>query len=75
MKFISLPIFIVSLAVGLFLTYITAPDPKIIYVYPTPENVDKIQYVDKANNCYSFKANEVKCPSDNNKISQIPIQY
>lgn len=75
MKFISLPIFIISLAIGLFLTYITIPEPKIIYVYPTPNNIDKLQYVDKANNCYKFKANKVKCPTDPSKIATVPIQY
>ena len=75
MKFISIPIFIISLALGLFLTYITAPEPKVIYVYPTPDNVDKIQYVDKANTCYKLSATEVKCPSDPKKIATPPMQY
>ena len=47
MKFISIPVFIVSLAVGLFFVYITNPEPEIIYIYPTPENINKIQYQDK----------------------------
>ena len=74
MKFISLPIFIVSLAFGLFLSYINAPENKIIYVFPTPDNVNEVQYLDKANNCYEFSANKVECP-DKSEISDIPIQY
>ena len=74
MKFISLPIFIISLAFGLFLSYITAPESKVIYVFPTPDNVNHIQYLDKANNCYEFTANKVECPNED-KISEIPIQY
>jgi len=74
MKFISIPVFIVSLAVGLFFVYITNPEPEIIYIYPTPENVKKVQYQDKANNCYDFHQTEVSCPSDASKIKIVPIQ-
>ena len=74
MKFISIPVFIVSLAVGLFFVYITNPDPEIIYIYPTPENIDKVQYKDKANNCYDFQQSEVACPSDQSKVKIIPVQ-
>ena len=34
MKFINFPIFLVSLAVGLFVVYISLPPTQIIYVYP-----------------------------------------
>ena len=34
MKFISVIIFILSLAIGLFVVYITAPKAQVIYVYP-----------------------------------------
>ena len=74
MKFISIPVFIVSLAVGLFFVYITNPEPEIIYIYPTPENVDKVQYQDKANNCYDFNQTEVECPNDTSKIKIVPVQ-
>lgn len=74
MKFISIPVFIISLAVGLFFVYITNPEPEIIYIYPTPENVNKVQYRDKANNCYDFVQTEVSCPSDPSKIKIVPIQ-
>lgn len=74
MKFISIPVFIISLAVGLFFVYITNPEPEIIYIYPTPDNVNKIQYQDKANNCYDFVQKEVSCPTDPNMIKIVPIQ-
>lgn len=64
MKFFHAPTFISFLALGLFLVYITAPDTDIIYVYPTPDNVNKIQYKDKSDTCHNFKSVEVKCPSD-----------
>ena len=75
MKFINLPIFIISLAVGLFFVYITNPDPKIIVVYPTPNNIDKVQYVDKADNCFSYEYKKTQCPTDKSKIKEIPVQY
>lgn len=75
MKFIHIPAFIISLAIGLFLVYITNPDPKIIVVYPTTNNVNKIQYVDKADNCFTYTPYKVKCPSDNSLIKETPVQY
>ena len=74
MKFISFPIFLVSLAVGLFVVYISMPPTQIIYVYPTPDNEDKISYKDKAGNCFHFKSKQVKCPTDVSKIRSYNIQ-
>ena len=45
-KYIDSKIFFISLAIGLFFVYINQPPPTIIYVYPTPSNIDKIQYKD-----------------------------
>ena len=73
-KFIDLKTFIISLALGLLFVYLWQPKQSIIYVYPTPDNVEKIQYKDRANNCYKFNSMEVQCPSDTNKIKNIPLQ-
>lgn len=73
-NYISLPIFFVSLVIGLFFVYILGPSKKTIYIYPSPENIDKILFKDKADNCFSFEQVEVDCPSDFSKISSIPIQ-
>ena len=73
-KFIDLKTFIISLALGLLFVYLWQPKQRIIYVYPTPDNVEKIQYKDRANNCYKFNSMEVQCPSDTNKIKNIPLQ-
>lgn len=73
-KFINLPVFIISLALGLFAVYVTIPDTRKIYVYPTPENVQRLQYRDKTNTCFSLKHNQVECPKNESDISIIPPQ-
>jgi hypothetical protein len=73
-QYIKLNVFIFSLAFGLFAVYITMPDTRKIYVYPTPENVDILQYKDKTDNCFKYKQTEVECPTTESEITKIPIQ-
>ena len=73
-NYISLPIFLVSFAVGLFFVYILGPERKTIYIYPSPENFNKILFKDKADNCFLLKEQQVECPKDESKIFTIPIQ-
>jgi len=73
-NYINFPIFLVSLAFGLFAVYITMPDTRKILVYPTPENVSILQYRDKTNTCFSFKQTEVSCPKNEGDITKIPAQ-
>ena len=73
-NYISLPIFLISFAIGLFFIYILGPEMKTIYIYPSPENVDKVLFKDKADNCFYFEQEIVECPKDENLISTIPIQ-
>jgi len=47
---------------------------KTIYIYPSPENIDKVIFKDKAENCFSFQANEVECPKNESILSKIPLQ-
>lgn len=74
LNYISIPIFLISFALGMFFIYILGPQMKKIYIYPTPEIVDSILFQDKADNCFEFKAIEVKCPKNENEIFKIPIQ-
>jgi len=74
MKFINIPAFIISLSVGLFLVYIGSPRPDIIYVYPNPHNIDKIQYKDKSGSCFGFDSEQVNCPANKEFIREYPIQ-
>lgn len=73
-KYINLPVFFISLVLGMFAVYITVPDTRVVYVYPTPENIDMMQYRDKTDTCFSFTQKEVKCPANASEISKIPVQ-
>jgi hypothetical protein len=74
LEYISFPIFIVSFAIGIFFVYVYGPEMKKIYVYPTPENVNKVIFKDVTDSCFSFEAYEVDCPKNDFLISQIPVQ-
>tara|TARA_B100001287_G_scaffold255513_1_gene239673 strand:- start:241 stop:498 length:258 start_codon:yes stop_codon:yes gene_type:complete len=74
-KHINVPVFLVSLAIGLFLVYITVPTPRIIYVYPTPDNIEQIQYKDYTDNCFTFESELVECPENKDEITDIPVQH
>ena len=69
-----MPLFIVSLAVGLFFVYILGPEEKIIYIYPSPENINKILFKDKADNCFELQQQQVQCPSDKSLLAKVPMQ-
>jgi hypothetical protein len=64
MKYINLPVFLVSLAVGLFFVYTTNSPKKDIFVFPNPDTINDVQYKDKTNTCFEFKAREIPCTGD-----------
>jgi hypothetical protein len=74
LNYISIPVFIISFAIGLFFVYVLGPKMKKVLIYPSPENVDKVLFKDNADNCFYFKPVEVSCPTDESKITSIPIQ-
>lgn len=73
-KFFHLPSFIIGLSFGLFIIYIQTPDLTTIFVYPNPDNEDKIIYKDRSDNCYQFTSKEISCPKDTSKIREYPVQ-
>jgi len=74
LDYISIPIFVISFILGIIFIYILGPATKTIFVYPSPENVNKILFKDNANNCFYFDEQHVNCPKDLSTISTIPIQ-
>lgn len=74
LNYISLPVFIISFAIGLFFAYIMGTEMKTIYVYPNPELTNSILFKDNANNCFKLQQNEVECPNDESQIFKVPIQ-
>lgn len=73
-KYISLPVFLVSFAIGLFCIYVVGPETKPIYIYPSPQTYMKTQYKDASNQCFQFNPIETKCPINPFSIKTIPIQ-
>jgi hypothetical protein len=73
-KYINIPIFVGSLLFGLIIVYITTSDQRKIYVYPSPDNVDVLQYRDKTDSCFKMKETEVPCPKNEKDISKVPVQ-
>ena len=58
-SFISLKVFLLSMAIGLLFVYLSNPEPTLIYVYPTPSNAGRIEYKDKASNCFHYLTFEI----------------
>jgi hypothetical protein len=74
LRFINIPVFIISFAIGVFFVYVFVPDARTILVYPTPENVGLLQYKDITGNCFQVKEKLVACPKNEKDISKIPPQ-
>lgn len=73
LKIIKLKYFLLALFAGLIYIYFN-DDRKKIIIYPTTSNFDKIEYKDKADNCFKYNLKEVKCPAKKTSIKNIPIQ-
>jgi hypothetical protein len=72
-KYVNIPVFVASFAIGMLFVYLYQEDKRVIYVYPTPETVDLLQYRDSTGACFQFKQTQVKCPADD-QISKMPAQ-
>ena len=57
--------FLISLSIGLLITYLLLPTPKVITRYPNLDNAGKITYVDNVGKCYKYKKEEVDCKLQN----------
>ena len=74
LKYVSLPVFLISFALGIFFVYVMGPEDKTIFVYPTPTNSKTVQYKDGVDECFQYKATEIKCPLNPFDIKTVPIQ-
>lgn len=72
-KIINIKVFLISLFLGLVFIYLN-DDKKKINVYPTPSNINEVEYKDKANNCFEYTMESVNCPSNKNEINHVPLQ-
>ena len=61
---INWDLFVFSLYIGLFFCYILTPKPRVVFKFPSPDNVNDVIYVDNNNYCYKYNANIVDCPKD-----------
>lgn len=48
--------------------YAWGPETTEVYMYPTPENVGKVQYMDPTGTCFEYTYKERKCGSSGNSM-------
>ena len=66
--------FIAGLAVGFYLITAYKTEPRMIYEYPHPSNVDTRTYRDKNDVCYGYSAKEVNCDQNEATVLPYPVQ-
>jgi hypothetical protein len=71
-KYINVTVFLLTFLMGLIYIYYFDYNRRVI-VYPNRYNIDKIEYKDEAENCFSYKVKEVTCPSDKSGIEIVPL--
>ena len=64
-------LFIAAFVVGYGLLYLSPIEYKTVFLYPTPNNYEKIQYKDRAGTCFHLKAKQVSCDAS---AKEIPAQ-
>lgn len=74
LNYISIPVFLISLAIGLFFIYVLGPEEKKVFLYPNPQNILNTIYKDKADQCFKYSSSEVTCPTDKSLIQDVPMQ-
>ncbi len=64
-------LFLASFVIGMIFVYISPAEHKTVLVFPSPGNIKKIQYKDKADQCFDLSAKLVDCTKG---AKNIPIQ-
>lgn len=70
-KHIKIHVLIISFVLGILAMQIVMPERQTVMVYPTPDNVQDLQYKDKVGNCFVPIETEVDCAG---KFEEIPMQ-
>lgn len=73
-RLFNLPAFLLALGLGLLFVFLSESEQEVVHVYPTPYNLEKIEYRDTVGNCFDFSADKLQCPDDKTLIKTIPIQ-
>lgn len=66
--------FLLGLGAGYALLLFYRTEPRVIYEYPHPTNVDTRTYKDKNGVCYSYTAKDVNCDQNEATLRPYPIQ-
>jgi len=53
-------VFLISFGIGMLICYLYTPTPKIIFKYPTINNLDQVYNKDN-NTCYKYTIKQVQC--------------
>ena len=74
MKFIydriNVKVFMLSLALGLLICYLTLPTPDIIFQHPNPTNLNTVYKNTDENTCYKYTGKEVMCKIDSKETPE-----
>ena len=73
-KFFNFKYLILGIFFGMLALHYSDNEKRVIHVYPTPENINIIQYKDGADNCFTYENIIVDCPTDPDEIHSIPVQ-
>lgn len=52
---------VIAFVVGLMMTYMIKPPPKVIIKFPSPYNAGKVTYRDNSDTCFMYRSDEVDC--------------
>jgi hypothetical protein len=70
---LSLPWLVAAFAVGLLLTFLMQPKPKVVIKFPSPYNAGRVVYRDAENTCFKYRADKVACPRDKAESKPQPL--
>ena len=75
LKYVDFRYFFVAFAIGIFYIYISNDYQKVIIINPTPTNIHKYTYVDKADNCFQYELDETTCPKNTENYVNVKVEY